>query len=205
MSAIANVNATKHGITYDDHHFKKDGRYERSPPSKFKAMYDYLPTEMVGNSHKQTPTKLTLQGDNPTSQRETLKSQVQCLGVYARVPSREANGHPMWKHTEENLCIGHATIDGEPGWVVAQFTTWHDENQQRCMKLTGSEQPWSTKAGMWSAWTGRVWSETAGVRVRPTYHGWGREGVGQWSNTESSCSPPRSQSSPKRSRSPGGV
>ncbi len=47
MSNVVGAPTTKHGLVYDDHHFKVDGRYERSPPSKFKAMYDYLPTEMV--------------------------------------------------------------------------------------------------------------------------------------------------------------
>ena len=47
MSQIVNVAATKQGLVYEDHHYKIDGRYERSPPSKLKGMYDYLPTEMV--------------------------------------------------------------------------------------------------------------------------------------------------------------
>ena len=47
MSQIVNVPATKKGLVYEDHHYKIDGRYERSPPSKLKGMYDYLPTEMV--------------------------------------------------------------------------------------------------------------------------------------------------------------
>ena len=47
MSQIVNVPATKQGLVYEDHHYKIDGRYERSPPSKLKGMYDYLPTEMV--------------------------------------------------------------------------------------------------------------------------------------------------------------
>ena len=47
MSQLVNVAATKQGLVYEDHHYKIDGRYERSPPSKLKGMYDYLPTEMV--------------------------------------------------------------------------------------------------------------------------------------------------------------
>ena len=145
MSMIVGKEQTKLGLVYDDHHYKTDGRYERSPPSKLKAMYDYLPTEMVATSTKHIPMKICLVGENPESNCATLKSQVQCLGVYAKVPNRETNGYPMWKHVDADLCIACAKIDGNDGWVVAQYTTWHDDRQHKCMQLEGASPPWSSK------------------------------------------------------------
>ena len=148
----------------------------------------------MATSSKHIPTKLCLLGDNPESQREALKSQVQCLGVYAKVPNRDVNGYPMWKHVDADLCIACAKerasprlrslrlvhrgqracrarplvtcpfpgrtapahpvprvcarqIDGEDGWVVAQYTTWHDDKQHKCMQLLGADPPWTSKAG----------------------------------------------------------
>jgi len=197
MSSIAGMPATKHGLVYDDHHFKRDGKVESTPPTNMKSLYDYLPSDQVATSAKHIPSKLCLKGDNPTSHAACLKQQTRCLGVYTRVPGRDANGHPMWKHVDDDLCIGSAKVDGEAGWVVAQFTTWKDDKQDRCMHTVGQENPWSTKCGSWKAWNGRAWEEAAGVTFKATYHGWGREGTGQWSNTESSVSPTR-LGSPKR-------
>ncbi|KOO24082.1 hypothetical protein Ctob_003274 [Chrysochromulina tobinii] len=205
MSSIVGKEQQKLGLVYDDHHYKTDGRYERSPPSKLKAMYDYLPTEMVATSSKHIPMKICLVGENPESNCATLKSQVQCLGVYAKVPNRETNGYPMWKHVDADLCIACAKIDGNDGWVVAQYTTWHDDRQHKCMQLEGAAPPWSSKnSNTWQAWTGRQWDNATGIHCRPTYHGWGRDGVGQWSNTESSVSPPRMGSGSPKKKSPGG-
>ena len=67
------------------------------------------------------------------------------LGVYAKVPNRETNGYPMWKHVDADLCIACAKIDGNDGWVVAQYTTWHDDRQHKCMQLEGAAPPWSSK------------------------------------------------------------
>ena len=39
-----------------------------------------------------------------------LKCQVPCLGVYAKVCNRDANGHPMWKHVDADLCIASAQV-----------------------------------------------------------------------------------------------
>jgi len=36
-------------------------------------------------------------------------------------------------------------IDGEHGWVVAQYTTWHDDKQNKCMQILGVAPPWSSK------------------------------------------------------------
>lgn len=64
----------------------------------------------MATSAKHIPMKLCLSGDNPESQREALKSQVQCLGVYAKVPGRDANGQPMWKHVDADLCIAATKV-----------------------------------------------------------------------------------------------
>ena len=61
-----------------------------------------------------------LKGNNPESQIEQLKDQAHCLGVYAKVPGRDVNGSPMWKHVDADLCIASSEVEGEKGWVIAQ-------------------------------------------------------------------------------------
>ena len=154
MSSIAGMPATKHGLVYDDHHFKRDGKVESTPPTNMKSLYDYLPSDQVtakrcvkapcgksasdaglrsqvATSAKHIPSKLCLKGDNPTSHAACLKQQTRCLGVYTRVPGRDANGHPMWKHVDDDLCIGSAKVCGPvskllfaAGWPCHVLLTW---------------------------------------------------------------------------------
>jgi len=192
---------SKAGLVYDDHHAKSpDGKYERSPPSKLKSMYDYLPRDTASGSAKHVPTKLVLKGDCPESQISDLKGQAHCLGVYAKVPGRDSNGSPMWKHVDGDLVIASAEVDGEKGWVIAQYTTFGVKDN-RCMQLVGSEL-FSNKASTWEAWNGRTWTKAENVKVRPSYHGWGMDVEGVVSNTESSVSPPRAGSPGRRPKSP---
>ena len=77
MSQLVNVAATKQGLVYEDHHYKIDGRYERSPPSKLKGMYDYLPTEMVCR----TPRAQTLSRESSSACWSCVLSTVStCTG-----------------------------------------------------------------------------------------------------------------------------
>ena len=189
----------KGGLGFEDHHFKTpDGKYQKSPPSKFKAMYDYLPSEGQAQSPQRVPPKIVMTCDNPETGTTALKNQTRCLGVYVKVPGRDHNGHPIWKHVDEDLCFASSTVDGEQGWVIAQFQTF-GVKEHRSMTIKGSELPITSKASMWMAWNGRDWAEAPTVKCRGTYHGWGRDGQGQVSNTESSVSPHRS---PKKERSP---
>lgn len=187
----------KAGLVYDDHHAKTaDGKYERSPPSKLKSMYDYLPRDTASGSPKHVPSKLVLKGNNPESQISQLKDQAHCLGVYARVPNREP---PMWKHVDGDLCIAQGDVDGDKGWVICQFTTYGVKDN-RCMQLVGTELH-TAKAGVWEAWN-KTWTSVPDVKVRPSYHGWGMDVAGVVSNTESSVSPPRGGSPGRRPKSP---
>ena len=193
---------SKHGLTYEDHHFKTaEGSYERSPPSKLKSMYDYLPSDPVTSSSKHVPKKLVIKGDSPETQTNDLNGQARCLGVYDQIP-REANGHPMWKHVDEDLVIAAGRVDDEDGWVVAQYTTFSDKTAKKSMQLPGREAPWTNKAGTWQAWGGKEWAPAPSIKCRPSYHGWGRNGAGAVTNTESSVSPPRPGRKPRSPGSP---
>uniref|UniRef100_A0A7S2I460 Uncharacterized protein n=1 Tax=Haptolina brevifila TaxID=156173 RepID=A0A7S2I460_9EUKA len=192
---------SKAGLVYEDHHFKTaDGKYERSPPSKLKGMYDYLPHDPASGSPKHVPAKLVLKGDSPEVQNNQLKDQAHCLGVYAKVPNRDVNGSPIWKHVDSDLCIASADVDGEKGWVICQFTTLGVKDN-RCMQLVGPEL-FTSKGNNWEAWISKTWTSVPNVKVRPSYHGWGMEVTGVVSNTESSVSPPRSGSPSRRPKSP---
>lgn len=96
MSSIAGMPATKHGLVFDDHHFKVDGRYEKSPPSKYKAMYDYLPTEMVIDRKTERGT--------PPRQRAAAPSRARADDD--RPPTRPSGGHLGQAHPDEALPVG---------------------------------------------------------------------------------------------------
>ena len=73
---------SKSGMGYDDHHMKSpDGKFSRSPPTKLKGMYDYLPND---SSPKKVPVKVVLQGESPESQRATLGVQTRCVCCIGR-------------------------------------------------------------------------------------------------------------------------
>ena len=188
----ATMTATKQGLTYDDYHFKNaaTGKHEKSPPSKMKAMYDYLPSETAAGSPKKIPRKLELSGSNPETTLEGLKIQTRCIGVYATVPQKEPkNGFPVYKHVDEDLAIFCTTHEGEACWVVAKFTEM-ETKEKVSMRCLGETAPFDKAASTWSCFQGGTkWTEAVGIKVKPTYHGYGMEGRGTVANSESSVSP----------------
>lgn len=197
--ALAGDTFTKHGLVFEDHHFKDPVEgYQRSPPGKLKAMYDYLPTADA-LPHKQVPNKLVL-----SAGINALKIQSHCLGVYVLVPQRDANHQPVWKHATADLAIAATCLDdsddSSSGWAVARFSTLGVKTHH-CMRIAGTEIPIHKKSGVWTVWNGRTFSEEPEVKLRPSYHGFGAEGWGNTWNTETSVSSHTRQRS-SRSASP---
>jgi hypothetical protein len=159
---LANDTFSKSGLTYDDHHFKSPtGEYEYGPPSHCKTLY-----------HQGPPAKLVIRG--PIN---SLKCQSHCMGVYKLMPNITPNGAPCWKHVDEDLCIAASKINGEDGWVIAQFSTFSSK-EKRCMSLAGDKMPFNPKRDVhsWMEWDGRNWINTS-VKCRASPHGYGQAGV----------------------------
>jgi len=183
---------SKMGLRYDDHHMKDDrGKYTTSPPAKLKTLY-----------HQGPPAKVYLRGEI-----NSLKQQGHCLGVYKLLQSVTPNGLPAWKHVNEDLIIASGHVDGEEGWVVAQFTTFNTK-QRRCMVITGEDMPFEPKREpqAWKEWDGRAWSVST-VKCRASPHGWGEAGVEKQAEDDvyldrHGGSPTRARKSPPSSPTP---
>jgi len=165
---------TKHGLTFEDHHFKDaEGQYQSSPPKNLKTLYEYLPTERDATS-KQTPQKLVFK-----SAVNALKVQGHCCGVYTLVTGKMHNDRPTWKHSTEDLMIVLGKGAGEDFWVVVHSKTLSTK-ERWCMKapVSGSDKsfPFDGTHGKWQEWTGRVWELSSTATCRPSHHGWGADG-----------------------------
>lgn len=100
----------KHGMVHEDHHFKTaEGKVQGSPPSKLKAMYDYLPTDAIATSDKHVPSKIIF-----SAEINALKVQAHCLGVYQIIPERLGpNGKAIYRHATADLVLMAATVNDE--------------------------------------------------------------------------------------------
>ena len=165
----------KAGLTFEDHHFKNTltNRTERSPPKKLKELYDYLPTDDSPHHAKfHTPTKVSIEAEI-----NSLGAQTHCIGVYAMVEHREHNAKPMYKHATADLVLIADTIDGQDGWMVAQWTTLKDTKKEirSCLRVVTEGQGQFPFQGTWQMWSGREWKDAPSLKCRPTYHGWGND------------------------------
>lgn len=168
---------TKHGLVYEDHHFKDgEGHYQGSPPKNLKTLYDFLPTER-DQQVKQTPQKVVLKCDI-----NALKLQGHCLGVYTLIHGKTHNDRPMWKHAIEDLilCYSKGGKDDDV-WVVADSKTIHTK-ERRCLKgaCDGDQKLPFAKAIKWSEWNGRDWQHAEKLSCKPSHHGWGADGGDGW-------------------------
>jgi len=186
----------KHGMVHEDHHFKTaEGKVQGSPPSKLKAMYDYLPTDAIATSDKHVPSKIVF-----SAEINALKVQAHCLGVYQIIPERLGpNGKAIYRHATADLVLMAATVNDEEGWVISKFSTL--PNDRRCFQAACKGYPFGSTP--WSSWNGRDWVEEPTVKCRPSYHGYGLEPLGVSHNTESSVSPPKGSSPSGKKRSGG--
>jgi len=161
---------SKHGITFEDHHFKDPdrGKYRASPPNKLKVLYSGILIEQG------PPSKVILRAEI-----NSLKQQTHCMGVYMLIPNvHNKDPNPSWKHVSEDLILAAAdNVSGGDGWVVAQASSFYSKGgQRRCLMLPGDAPPFETKREVqtWQEWDGGKWAPSS-VKCRASAHGWGEQ------------------------------